>query len=415
MQEAHIQFPPDSFFNEAKKEYSLPLSFVLVREFIQNSLDAKATEIHFNYDGKSFSCSDNGDGMDKETLIAGMLTYAGSVKDENSCGGFGAAKKLLLFSHLNYSIETWNIRVKGHVGKYTLEEIPMSTLELLKNKGTRIKVELGDWWIDRYFEKQIRAIVMLSDIDCQIYYNGVKVDVAKIKGTREFNGAKMDVSRCAEGISNGQVFIRFNGLYMFTNSVNNPASFFLDVKGHSREALNQSRESFRYGTPFNNEYNGIIDTLNSNSISGFHANKAANETRNKICIHSGIEYRGAFVNRPSKREKMIASLAYAIMVDIFRCGFNFKDSFGFIFDNGLNGLYSDGKMWVNPDKFQGEDWELDCAETIIHEYTHFQGYYQHDESFIKAFGQYMTTFIKGYSGISPLRAKMRQAEKILFS
>ncbi len=71
------------------------------RELIQNARDAGASriDIQFRYGGqRSILFRDNGRGMDRDTLVKGMLTFAGSVKEIGSAGGFGMAKLLLVFA-----------------------------------------------------------------------------------------------------------------------------------------------------------------------------------------------------------------------------------------------------------------------------------------------------------------------------
>ena len=63
------------FLDEAKKEYN-NVRKRLIQEIVQNSYDAGATEIHLNFSPDSISFIDNGHGMDKDRMVAAMLTLA---------------------------------------------------------------------------------------------------------------------------------------------------------------------------------------------------------------------------------------------------------------------------------------------------------------------------------------------------
>src|SRR5690554_1029095 len=97
---------PDNFFlKEARQEY-WNVSGRLIAELTQNSVDAGATRIDFEFSDDGYSCQDNGCGMTKEIMIPALLTLGGTRKAERSTGGFGAAKKILLFAHKEFQIRT---------------------------------------------------------------------------------------------------------------------------------------------------------------------------------------------------------------------------------------------------------------------------------------------------------------------
>ena len=101
---------PSDFFAKALKEYQ-DWRFAWMRETIQNSADAGATQIDFqiesiNEEQIKLSVTDNGCGMDITTLRKGLLTLGGSIKDsaanEQAIGGYGYAKHIILFAHQQY-------------------------------------------------------------------------------------------------------------------------------------------------------------------------------------------------------------------------------------------------------------------------------------------------------------------------
>src|SRR5471030_2281678 len=128
---------PHSYFQKAKNEYS-DWRWALIREFIQNSYDARAAHIDFrlaaNPAGRiELHVDDDGIGMDQDTLENVLLCLGGSRKLEGSIGGKGWAKGLLFFAHCGYTICSRDLRVEGLGGEYRL------TTESASILGTRIK------------------------------------------------------------------------------------------------------------------------------------------------------------------------------------------------------------------------------------------------------------------------------------
>jgi hypothetical protein len=133
---------PHTYFQKAKSEYS-DWRWAMIREFIQNAYDAQAANIDFqlsaNEDGRiELHVSDDGTGMDRDTLENVLLCMGGSRKLAGSIGGFGYAKAILFFAHHRYSICTRNLCVDGSGGEYRLTE------ESATVSGTRMTVELAD-------------------------------------------------------------------------------------------------------------------------------------------------------------------------------------------------------------------------------------------------------------------------------
>ena len=92
------------------------------REAVQNGVDARATHIQLyakEIDGDPegnwlVSCQDDGTGMTPEIIINKFLTRFGSTKGGyGSTGGFGEAKKLLLFTWKKWRIYSQNAMVEG--------------------------------------------------------------------------------------------------------------------------------------------------------------------------------------------------------------------------------------------------------------------------------------------------------------
>jgi len=134
-----VNIPKTFFFEEAKKEY-YNYQERLVCEIIQNSYDAGATRIDINIDNLSYEIIDNGKGMTKERMVDALLTMGGSQKENDSTGGFGAAKKIVLFAHKNYEIHSLDTHVFGEQLNYEF----INDCEFFN--GTRIKCDFFEQW-----------------------------------------------------------------------------------------------------------------------------------------------------------------------------------------------------------------------------------------------------------------------------
>lgn len=112
-----IEVPETYFASIAAKEYNDDAGMAVVREFAQNSTDAGATTVAFEFSGRGVDArlkvTDNGAGCDADRVRKSLLTPLGSAKGPDAIGGFGKAKELLYFSNPSWSIKTRDVRVEG--------------------------------------------------------------------------------------------------------------------------------------------------------------------------------------------------------------------------------------------------------------------------------------------------------------
>jgi len=205
-------------------------------------LDAGAKNIHFTFTKEGFSCADDGCGMSEETLVSAMLTLGGSQKEQNATGGFGAAKKIILFAHESYSIQTNDIKVEGKVLQYTL------------TKGSPIKGTIisGVYSNSEEFKSiEGRAKNILSDSNltgrCRVFINDNEfTEWATFEPfkTSEYGDICLNKSD-----SSGYVKVLHNGLYMFSSYLGSMAEqiglLYFNVLVPSKEAFSQNREMLR--------------------------------------------------------------------------------------------------------------------------------------------------------------------------
>jgi hypothetical protein len=238
----HVLIPTSFFLTEAKHEYS-DYQTRLVQELLQNSLDAGATEIRFNFTTDGYSCEDNGHGMSKERMVSALLTMGGSEKATGSTGGFGAAKKLLLFAHASYSIHSLNTLVNGSGLTYSFSDNSPRV-------GTKVSANYINPDDFARMSLILTDVLMCCDLDgrCDVYINGdLFGGYRKYPVTKEIEGlGTINVSPTPSTTRFWFVSVLHNGLFMFKRYVPDlPSDIYVNVYGKSVEIFSQNRDSFR--------------------------------------------------------------------------------------------------------------------------------------------------------------------------
>ena len=130
----------NNYFKKTIREYKDYL-FAFFRETGQNSIDAGSKNVNYFIEEKDeyyeIVCSDDGFGMTRDILLNKFLVMGGTHKqDENSVGGFGYAKSIILFCHDYYKVETNDLFIVGSYGSF-------SDVKQSENvKGTKITIHL---------------------------------------------------------------------------------------------------------------------------------------------------------------------------------------------------------------------------------------------------------------------------------
>lgn len=166
------------------------LGALAVRESVQNSLDAigkaiKAGQIkeeeayiHIDFDSEKLVISDNGIGMDIQTLHEKFLNLGGTTKgDENSVGGFGIAKAVILGCGTGFKVETQdNVLTSEDLGKNPIQKTTF-------RQGTQITlygVQTGKHSTiadnPDTFLAAIKDYIFSSDIAVEVLINGQKFE-----------------------------------------------------------------------------------------------------------------------------------------------------------------------------------------------------------------------------------------------
>lgn len=237
---ATVRIPESHFIKSAKRQYS-DAEISIVREALQNSVDAGATQIQFIADDESVEIIDNGHGMDEQRMVEAMLTMSGTAKEAGAIGGFGAAKELLLFCHKSYRILSRDIHVDGHVLEYEMKKAEPI-------KGTSIKM----WFHQDFLYKKERFMEKAKNYLASCYVKGV------IKLNGEIQPTNRAVGTPVKGFAWGTIYsrktkesmcymsVRINGVMMFQRWVGSVhRDFILEITKPSIETLTMNRDGLQ--------------------------------------------------------------------------------------------------------------------------------------------------------------------------
>ncbi len=256
-----------SFFAKAKNDYA-DWRWAWVRELAQNSIDAPGTtRLEFSFglsptgQNTMAACSNNGKAMSKETLVNKFLSIGESGKGfQGAVGGFGKAKELIAFTHLNYSIRTGDLFVQGEGAQYDLAE------GLGVAEGTTTIVMMAGDEIAR-LSSAVRKFAECAQWDGEIFLNGEKLVCNLKKGSprREFSWGTVYTNKSFKN----RVVVRVNGMPMFTRWTDLDRTVVIELKGASVDVLTANRDGLVYD--LQSEFNEFIGDLVTNKTKALKA------------------------------------------------------------------------------------------------------------------------------------------------
>ena len=239
-----VIIPSEHFVTSARRNYQ-DIDTALVREALQNSVDAGASHIRFTVGPDFFECADNGHGMTKERMVSAMLTLSGTHKEVGSVGGFGAAKEIILFQHAEFEISSLDTHVRGKVLEYEfVQGTPI--------QGTRIKAVFHPSYYYKQAEFLTKARAYLESCqlpNIQIVLNDlpVQTDATEREKVREYSWGYISK---AVGKANptGYVPVRAHGVTMFQRYVGDdtPLDLAIEITRPSTEVLTANRDGFTW-------------------------------------------------------------------------------------------------------------------------------------------------------------------------
>jgi len=251
-----IQISRDYFHRVVKNDYS-DYQEAIVREFLQNSVDAGADNVHFNFDMSNYKLEviDDGCGMDRTVLEEKLLCLGGTFKGEgDSIGGFGKAKEVLFFCWDGYMIETGNLRVHGKGSEYQIDEMPINV------KGTRCVIHLGGEHETREIREKAYVFLNTCGPSAKMHVDGNEISPLKVfRSRRKTDWGKMYV----RDVNYNRCLVRKSGVTMFNRYVSyNEGTVVFELSGHPTEYLVANRDSLK--STYGRELDTFIDALGKN-------------------------------------------------------------------------------------------------------------------------------------------------------
>ena len=255
-----VKIPKDYFNRAAKREYVF-WARSLIREFLQNSVDAGSSSVNFrfNRDRMSLIVQDNGCGMDKDIILNKLLYLGGSHKQDGAIGGFGKAKEILFFAWKSYAIHTKRWFVKGEGSEYSIRKVSSYF------NGTRCIIQF--YSMTEYNSVLAAAIEYLprNEVNTNIYLNSSKVNYA-FGAKEKLRDLSWGTIYTCSAIYN-TISVRINGLEMFKHyaSQNLKSQVIVELKGQSVDILTSNRDGLNYKC--SNELKASMHDLISNPLS----------------------------------------------------------------------------------------------------------------------------------------------------
>lgn len=237
---AQIKIGPE-FFAKAKNDYS-DWHWALVREFFQNCVDCGSSRITFDVterDGKTIVVvTNNGRPMSQDILVNKLLSLGSSGKEFNgTVGGFGKAKEILYFCHVNYTIETGNLICIGSGATYELDVTDRPF------KGTRSTIEI-DGRHSAILTEYAKRFVSFSQVSARFILNGCEYDLNLRRGyfRRDLSFGKVYTNRQYENL----MVVRIGGIPMFLRHCKFEGCVIVELNGTSLQNLTSNRDGLHY-------------------------------------------------------------------------------------------------------------------------------------------------------------------------
>lgn len=249
-----ITIPAGYFFRQSRNEYS-DYKGRLIAELLQNSVDAGAKNIHFNFTPDGYEVIDDGRGMTQETMVSALLTFGGSAKEEGATGGFGHAKILLLFSMKCYEVISRGVRAIGDTLDYTLDNVPDDGRTVVRGWFPE---EWGHEMSD--FQWRINTFLSKCHLKARVFVNGEEFTNWKVakRCVRRNDWSKLYASNSS--CQQSYISIRKNGLFAFERYAPSSKEIILEVTADSKEVFTANRDGFRgdKGSEFDKIYGEVL-------------------------------------------------------------------------------------------------------------------------------------------------------------
>lgn len=400
---AKLQMDDNIVIQLGKKLYTHPKWVVILRECLQNALDAGAKSIRIRYTENSLYFLDDGEGMSEEMLLNTFLTVGGSLKtgNRNTVGGFGIAK-LAIFSSQDFYVESKNHRLTKEI---LTNHKPLESIDYFAGTGVFVKdPDLFSFW---QAKERITHYLSLVNRGVEIFLNGSKIQKAKRKRISGIGIDKEPKSYWyfdSHSQHTTNLIVRVNGLplYYTALSYDHPdgATFAFDVKTNlspydPKYPFTSTRESFVEGTPEIEKYRNFVSNVNKLTKE---LQEEKEQKQAKVLFNA--EYSIWQMYDPEINERSLKTLSlYEECVKILCNMYGYADDsfgYGLIGENddwriaslGFLETYDTKKVFFIRDNVTTYGHIMACA---IHEFCHLD-HQSHNEQFAGR----MTTVISDY-------------------
>ncbi len=255
MQNRHVTIGPE-FFAKAKNDYEC-WKWAIVREFMQNSIDCGSSTIAvqiYEEDGNTVMIVENdGRPMSETTLIEKLFALGESGKNfegENT-GGFGKAKEILYFCHLDYQIVSGKQYVQGSGADYQHKNDASPYFNGTKSRITIEGKHQEALWTE------MKRFCRFAQYRGDVLLNGTKLPTCLNKGSRrrDMGFGVVYTNKTHENV----MVVRVNGIPMFTQYVSVDRCVVVELSGKSSDVLTSNRDGLV--NPFREELSAFTTEI----------------------------------------------------------------------------------------------------------------------------------------------------------
>lgn len=225
---------------------------VLIRELLQNSLDAGANAVTFQFGKDWYTCFDDGAGMSKEDFIKVFGEMRETTKTESGkIGGFGAGRDALVYFPHQWEVRTRDYEVIGKGNTFEEpEDKPMT-------KGFIISA-VDDYYKELDLSDALYKVMQHSYLPTtKVTNDGRHVGEGRWNIGLPFKQLDFctiyayDILEYEEEL--GMCYVRAGGLFMYSFRVGGPFVFYVELNVPSTEVMQENRQGFKW------EYKDQID------------------------------------------------------------------------------------------------------------------------------------------------------------